>query len=149
MYSRLKLHRVADPLQKMDELPGVTIVKPLMGVDPYLETNLESHFTLDYPKVQWHSSKTYLTDENNEDGYYFSNVINMITKVVFVLASVMVLERELLSSFCRVRHLQQRTGNFVRRWTLLLRFSAEFNMRRISCIQGRLRRRHCSHMPGA
>ena len=50
--SRLKLHRVSDPLAKMDSLPGVTIVKPLMGVDPYLETNLESHFTLDYPKVQ-------------------------------------------------------------------------------------------------
>jgi len=50
--SRLKLHRAADPLQKMDQLPGVSIVKPLMGVDPYLETNLESHFTLEYPKVQ-------------------------------------------------------------------------------------------------
>ena len=49
--SRFKLHRIADPLQKMDHLPGVSVVKPLMGVDPLLETNLESHFTLDYPKV--------------------------------------------------------------------------------------------------
>jgi len=48
---RLKLHRVSDPLQSMDHLPGVSIVKPLMGVDPFLETNLESHFTLAYPKV--------------------------------------------------------------------------------------------------
>ena len=51
MCSRLKLHRIADPLQKMDHLPGVSVLKPLMGVDPLLETNLESHFTLDYPKV--------------------------------------------------------------------------------------------------
>jgi len=54
VYSRLKLHRVSDPLQKMDKLPGVSVVKPLMGVDPFLETNLESHFTLDYPKVRCH-----------------------------------------------------------------------------------------------
>lgn len=52
LYGRLKLHRAADPLQKMDQLPGVSIVKPLMGVDPYLETNLESHFTLEYPKFE-------------------------------------------------------------------------------------------------
>jgi len=54
VYSRLKLHRVSDPLQKMDLLPGVSVVKPLMGVDPFLETNLESHFTLNYPKVVCH-----------------------------------------------------------------------------------------------
>ena len=50
--SYLKLHRVSYPLQKMDHLPGVSVIKPLMGVDPFLETNLESHFTLDYPKVR-------------------------------------------------------------------------------------------------
>jgi len=51
---RLKLHRVSDPLLTMDHLPGVSVVKPLMGVDPFLETNLESHFTLAYPKVRCH-----------------------------------------------------------------------------------------------
>jgi len=58
VYSRLKLHHVSDPLQKMDHLPGVSVVKPLMGVDPFLETNLESHFTLAYPKVGYDASQS-------------------------------------------------------------------------------------------
>lgn len=52
LYGRLYLHRLSNPLQVMDELPGVSIVKPLMGLDPYLEMNLESHFSLAYPKFE-------------------------------------------------------------------------------------------------
>jgi len=54
LYGRLRLHRKLDVLQSTggESVQGVSIVKPLMGVDPYLETNLESHFTLKYPKFE-------------------------------------------------------------------------------------------------
>ena len=45
------MYRVT-PMAKGVEAPGVSIVKPLMGDDGYLEENLESHFMLDYPKVK-------------------------------------------------------------------------------------------------
>ena len=52
-FRRVKLHRRSDAAALMGDLPGITVVKPLMGIDPKLEQNLESHFTIKYPKVSY------------------------------------------------------------------------------------------------
>lgn len=52
VWGHLYLHKKSDPAVLGDDVPGVSIVKPLMGMDPLLEENLESHFTLKYPKFE-------------------------------------------------------------------------------------------------
>lgn len=48
-YGKWKLHRKVTKLPLETPYPGVSILKPLLGVDPNLFTNLETFFTMNYP----------------------------------------------------------------------------------------------------
>merc|ERR1711893_545363 len=53
LYGRWKLHRKPPPLNAETlPLPGVSILKPLTGVDPHLYENLETFFNMDYPQYE-------------------------------------------------------------------------------------------------
>ncbi|KAK6038457.1 hypothetical protein COOONC_24037 [Cooperia oncophora] len=48
-YSKYRLHRIVD----FDpNAPGVSILKPLLGVDKHLKANLQSFFTMKFPKFE-------------------------------------------------------------------------------------------------
>ncbi|XP_059469789.1 ceramide glucosyltransferase [Neocloeon triangulifer] len=52
IYGKYRLHRKVLKYPAEHPYPGVSILKPLMGVDPHLLGNLETYFTLSYPKYE-------------------------------------------------------------------------------------------------
>lgn len=51
-YGKYKLHKKICNIPRETPLPGVSILKPLMGIDPNLSANLESFFTMNYPEYE-------------------------------------------------------------------------------------------------
>ncbi|XP_045762044.1 ceramide glucosyltransferase [Maniola jurtina] len=51
-YSKWKLHRTVDRSPPEQPYPGVSVLKPLTGVDPNLFSNLETFFTMNYPTYE-------------------------------------------------------------------------------------------------
>ncbi len=51
LFSRLHLNKKTPEKVPYSKLAGVSLLKPLKGVDPNLINNLETFFELDYPKV--------------------------------------------------------------------------------------------------
>jgi ceramide glucosyltransferase len=50
LFSFYKFHRKALP-NNLKELPGISIIKPLTGIDPNLYENLKTFFNMKYPRV--------------------------------------------------------------------------------------------------
>jgi ceramide glucosyltransferase len=51
IYGTFKLHRKSVP-SSAESVKGISILKPLVGIDPNLYANLETFFTISYPKYE-------------------------------------------------------------------------------------------------
>ncbi|XP_014665296.1 PREDICTED: ceramide glucosyltransferase-like [Priapulus caudatus] len=85
VYGKWRLYRRAPPLVLESGLPGVSIMKPLVGVDSNLFSNLETFFNMNYPKVQanikhvMNIEKYIVQTNNNMNKYYMANGILYFT----------------------------------------------------------------------
>merc|ERR1712110_150241 len=52
IYGFRHLYKKQEPTKPAEELPGVSIIKPLTGVDTNLKSNLESCFKQNYPNYE-------------------------------------------------------------------------------------------------
>ncbi|XP_072021633.1 ceramide glucosyltransferase-like [Amphiura filiformis] len=52
IYAKYVLYQKPSVNMSKEELPGVSILKPLVGVDPHLQDNLETYFNINYPKYE-------------------------------------------------------------------------------------------------
>lgn len=50
-YRKCRLHKKVNNQPTETPFPGVSVIKPLMGVDPNLFGNIETFFTMSYPLV--------------------------------------------------------------------------------------------------
>lgn len=56
-FRKYRLHKKVNTQPPETPFPGVSILKPLMGVDPNLFANLETFFTMNYPVVSIYIGK--------------------------------------------------------------------------------------------
>ncbi|KAH3801305.1 hypothetical protein DPMN_154953 [Dreissena polymorpha] len=68
LFRKWKLHKQHSEAETKD-LPGISILKPLVGIDPNLFENLESFFTMKYPSVSRNASI-----EVPDSNYYGSDI---------------------------------------------------------------------------
>ncbi|XP_030756030.1 ceramide glucosyltransferase [Sitophilus oryzae] len=78
-YGKYRLHKKVEDKQGDDCYPGISILKPLMGTDPHLVSNLETFFTMRYPTYE---ILFCVEDEKDPSIDVINSLINKYPKVV-------------------------------------------------------------------